>query len=80
MKLKYVEEKLWKDGSIQIDVLENQEKKNQIKRQNRKKMINQTKKVYILAPKETVIGQEFWKIYHNYLVHNFGVIPTPKVF
>ena len=30
-------------------------KKNQIKRQNRKKMINQTKKVFILAPTETVI-------------------------
>jgi len=55
-------------------------KKNQIKRQNRKKMINQTKKVFILAPTETVIWQEFWKIYHNYLVHNFGVIAAPKVF
>jgi len=79
MKLKEVEEKLWKSGSIQIDVLEKDEKKNQIKRKNREKMINQTKQVCILAPKETVIGQEFWKFYHNYLVHNFGVIPAPKV-
>ena len=44
MKLKYFEEKLWKSGSIRIDVLENQEKKNQIKRQNIKNLINQTKK------------------------------------
>jgi len=38
-------------------VLENQEKKNQMKRQNREKMINKTKKECILAPKYTVVGQ-----------------------
>ena len=80
MNFKYVEGKLWKSGSRHINVLENQEKKNQIKRQNREKVIYQTKKVCILAAKEEVIGQEFWNIYHNYLVHSFGVIPAPKVF
>ena len=40
-------------------IRKSRKKKNQIKRQNREKMINQTKKVCILAPKETVIGQEF---------------------
>ena len=44
MKLKEVEEKLWKSGSIQIDVLEKDEKKNQIKRQNRKKNDKSNKK------------------------------------
>jgi len=43
-------------------------------------MINKTKKVCILAPKYTVVGQEFSKIYHNYLVDSFGAIPEPKVF
>jgi len=44
MKFKYVEEKLLKSGSIQFDVLENQEKKNQSRIKNREKMINKTKK------------------------------------
>jgi len=42
-------------------------------------MINKTKKVCILAQKNMVVGQEFLKIYHNYLVHSFGVIPVKKV-
>jgi len=37
-------------------VLENQEKNNQMKRQNREKMINKTKKECILAPKYTAVG------------------------
>jgi len=44
MKLKYVEEKLWKSRSIQTDVLEKQEKRIRSKDKTEKKMINQTKK------------------------------------
>jgi len=49
--------KNYENLDIQFDVLKNQEKKNQIKRQNREKMINKTKKVFIMAPKYTVAGQ-----------------------
>ena len=45
MNFKYVGEKFWKSGLIQFDVLENQEKMNQMKRQNTEKMINKTKKI-----------------------------------
>jgi len=44
MKLKYVKEKFWKSGSIQIDVLEKQKKRIRSKGKIEKKMINQTKK------------------------------------
>jgi len=51
-----------------------------VKRQNREKMINKIKKRVHSGAKIygswTVI---FEKNYHNYLVHVFGVIPTPKV-
>jgi len=40
-------------------VLENQEKNNQMKIKNRKKMINKIRKECILAPKYTVVGQLF---------------------
>ena len=46
-------------------VIKSRKKKNQMKRQNREKMINKIKKECILAPKYTVVGQWFWKIYHN---------------
>ena len=68
MNFKYVEEELWNSGYIHFDVLENQEKKNKIKRQNREKMINKTKKS--VHPGAKIYGS--WTIILKDLSQLFG--------
>jgi len=46
-------------------VLAKEEKKNQLKKQNRKKKDKSHKKVCILALETGGIGHCFWKNYHN---------------
>jgi len=51
-------------------MLEKKEKKSNSKIQNRKKMINQMKKVCIMARTETVIGNRF----ENFITINWCIV------